>query len=275
MDILIEYENIIRPSVFVGLLVLLALAEFFAPLAKRQTSRPIQWITNIAIVVIDTLALRFLFPLLAVGVAAFANQNGIGLFNLIPLNSWVVFILSLLLLDLLIYGQHVIMHKVPILWRLHRMHHSELGLDVTSAVRFHPIEIILSMLIKMAFVLIMGIPAAAVIIFEILLNGLALFNHSNIKLPKKLDRLLRSVIVTPEVHWIHHSEKTYETNSNYGFNLIIWDKIFKTYVDKPTFDYPEMRQGLPEFGYEKSLSIKELIISPFKSYPRKQEHNNP
>ncbi len=275
MDVLIEYENIIRPSVFVGLLVLLAIAEFFVPLAKRQTPRPIQWVTNIVIVVIDTLALRFLFPLLAVGVAAYASQNGVGLFNLVSLNSWVVFVLSLLLLDLLIYGQHVIMHKVPLLWRLHRMHHSELGLDVTSAVRFHPIEIILSMLIKMAFVLIMGIPATAVIIFEVLLNGLALFNHSNIKLPKSMERLLRTVIVTPEVHWIHHSEKPNETHSNFGFNLIIWDKLFKTYVAKPTFDYPEMRQGLPEFGYKKPLSIIELIISPFKSYPRKQEQNNP
>lgn len=274
MDFLVEYEQTIRPSVFIGLLVLLALAEFISPLAKRQMSRPFQWFTNISIVIVDTLTLRILFPLLAVGIAQYANENGIGLFNLISLNIWVVFVLSLLMLDLLIYGQHVMMHKFPLLWQLHRMHHSELGLDVTSAVRFHPIEIIISMLIKMAFVFIMGIPAAAVIVFEILLNGLALFNHSNIKLPAVMERMLRTLIITPEIHWIHHSEKPFETHSNFGFNLVIWDKFFKTYVDKPTSDYSVMQQGLPEFGFKNPLSIIELMMSPFKNYPSKQPQDN-
>ncbi len=268
MDFLINNEQTIRLSVFIGLLVLLAVAELIAPLASRQISRAKQWVTNISIVIVDTITLRILFPILAVGVASYARENGIGLFNLITVNYWVSFVLSLLLLDVLIYAQHVMMHKVPMLWRLHRMHHTELGLDVTSAIRFHPIEIVISMLIKMLFVLIMGIPVAAVIVFEILLNGLALFNHSNLKLPRWMETILRRIIITPELHWIHHSEIVRETNSNFGFNLCIWDKIFSTYLDKPTFDYPQMRQGLPEFGYEKPLNFIELIISPFQKYPK-------
>ena len=273
IEILIEHEQTIRVSVFIGLLVLLSCAEFFIPLAKRQTVRLRQWFTNLAIVVIDTLTLRLIFPLLAVGTATYADQQGYGLFNIVDLNYWATFIISLLALDLLIYGQHVMMHNIPMLWRLHRMHHTELSLDTTSAVRFHPLEIVLSMLIKMLFVLIMGVPAAAVILFEILLNGLALLNHSNIKLPGLIERFLRLIIITPEVHWIHHSEINAETNSNYGFNLCLWDRLFSTYIDKPTKDYPDMRQGLREFGFEKSLSLPELIISPFKEYPDQKDMN--
>lgn len=266
MNFIIENEQNIRLGIFLSLLTLLAIGELIAPLAKRRVKRSTQWLTNISIIVIDTLTLRLLFPLIAVGVAKYAGENSIGLFNLIELNYWVSFFVSLLLLDLLIYGQHVMMHNVPILWRLHRMHHTELGLDVTSAVRFHPIEIVFSMLIKMLFVLIMGISIEAIIIFEVLLNGLALFNHSNLKLPTALDAALRKIIITPEVHWVHHSELVFETNSNYGFNLSIWDRIFGTYIDKPTLDHKEMRQGLIEFGFDKPLSLSELITSPFKDY---------
>lgn len=275
MDILIENEQNIRLGVSVGLLALFAAIEFIAPLAKRRTGRPFQWFTNFSIIIIDTAILRLLFPLLAVGVALYAHENSIGLFNIIELNDWAVLFISLLALDLLIYGQHVLVHKVPILWRLHRMHHTEIGLDVTSANRFHPIEIILSMLIKMGFVLIMGVPVAAVILFEILLNGLALFNHSNIRLPRMLEKLLRIVFITPEIHWIHHSEIVAETNSNYGFNLCIWDKIFGTYIDKPTLEYSEMQQGLSEFGFDKSLNFVELIISPFKNYSAPEDEHRP
>ena len=149
------------------------------------------------------------------------------------------------------------------------MHHTELGLDVTSAVRFHPIEIIISMLIKIAFVVLLGISVEAVIVFEILLNGLALFNHSNIKIAGPLEKILRKVIITPEIHWIHHSEIAHETNSNYGFNLVFWDKLFGTYIDKPTLNYDVMRQGLREFGFNRPMNLLELLISPFKSYPVK------
>ncbi|MBT5187622.1 MAG: sterol desaturase family protein [Kordiimonadaceae bacterium] len=268
MNTIIEYEQYIRPGVFIALLVLLGIAEFLAPLAKRRESHLHQWFTNLAMVTIDNIILKLLFPLLAVGVANYARENGIGLFNIINLPEMIIIVLSVLLLDLLIYGQHVMMHQMPILWRLHRMHHSELGLNVTSAVRFHPIEIIISMLIKMLFVLIMGIPVVAVIIFEVILNGLALFNHSNIKLPSPVEKILRTTFITPEIHWIHHSEIVSETNSNYGFNLCFWDKIFGTYIDKPTLNCEQMRQGLTEFGFEKPLNLIELLASPFKNYPQ-------
>jgi len=269
MDFLVEHEQVIRVGVFLAILVLLSGLEFLIPLAKRRLSRPTQWFTNLVIVLLDNLTLKIVFPLLAAGVAKYANDNGYGLFNIISAPYWVSFVLSLILLDLLIYTQHVMMHRIPILWRFHRMHHTELGLDATSALRFHPIEIIISMLIKMEFVLIMGIPVAAVIIFEVLLNGLALFNHSNIKLPEIIEKPLRRIIITPEIHWIHHSELPFETNSNYGFNLSLWDRLFSTYIDKPKQSYKELRQGLHEFGFKEPLNVLELLVSPFKEYPAK------
>jgi sterol desaturase/sphingolipid hydroxylase (fatty acid hydroxylase superfamily) len=265
MNTLIEYDQIIRLSIFLGLLIIFAVAEFYFPLAKRKSSRAQQWSTNLGIVLIDTIVIKLLFPLLAVGVAKYANLHSIGIFNVFEIPYLLTIILSLFMLDLLIYSQHVVMHRVPILWRLHRMHHTEISLDVTSALRFHPIEIIISMLIKMTFVLFMGVPVLAVIIFEVLLNGFALFNHSNLKLPAHLDKQLRKVIVTPEVHWIHHSQIVKETNSNYGFNLIIWDKMFSTYRALPSLDYTQMQQGLKEFGLTKPLGFFALLISPFKS----------
>jgi sterol desaturase/sphingolipid hydroxylase (fatty acid hydroxylase superfamily) len=264
MNLLIEFEKIIRPGLFLGLLVLLASAEFLFPLAKRKCIRSHQWMINLSLVLIDTFTLKLIFPLLVVGIAQYATEHSIGLFNLIELPFPVTLLTSLLMLDLLIYGQHVLMHKVPFFWRLHRVHHTELGLDVTSAVRFHPLEIIISMLIKMAFVLLMGIPVVAMIIFELLLNSLALFNHSNLKLSTSVDKFLRKLIVTPEIHWIHHSQVVKETNSNYGFNLIIWDKLFSTYTPRPSVDYPQMQQGLKEFGLKVPLSLYQLLILPFK-----------
>ncbi|MFT6986647.1 MAG: sterol desaturase/sphingolipid hydroxylase (fatty acid hydroxylase superfamily), partial [Psychromonas sp.] len=243
MNIFIDYQHIIRPAVFVLLFIILAIAEFSHPLAKRKSSRLQQWSINLSLGVINTLSMKLLLPLLAVGAAHYASEHQIGIFNLLNLPSLVVIILSLLMLDLIIYGQHVLLHKIPFLWTLHRMHHTEIGLDVSSALRFHPIEMVLSMVIKIAFVLLLGVPVAAVILFELLLNGLALFNHSNLKLAAKLDNCLRKVIVTPDVHWIHHSHLVKETNSNYGFNLIIWDKLFSTYTAKPSVDYPQMQQG--------------------------------
>lgn len=271
MDFIVAQEQNIRLGVFISLLVLFASLEFIAPLAKRRATRLSQWLTNISITVINTVIMRLILPIFAVGTANYSAENNLGLFNIFALGFWPTVVLSLVLLDLLIYGQHVMMHKIPLLWRLHRMHHTELGLDVTSAVRFHPIEIVLSMLIKMAFVLMMGIPVVAIILFEIILNGLALFNHSNIKLPGPIEQLLRKLFVTPEIHWIHHSEIINETNSNYGFNLVIWDKIFATYLDKPTLSYHQLRQGLKEFGFEKPLSLFELIMSPFKNFPEKDK----
>jgi sterol desaturase/sphingolipid hydroxylase (fatty acid hydroxylase superfamily) len=271
MNIIIDYEHVIRPGVFLGLLVVLAAVEFWRPLAQRKSSRARQWFINLTMVIIDAATLKLLVPLLAVGVAHYASEHSIGLLNYLDTHLVLAIIVSMLMLDLLIYGQHVLMHKLPVLWFLHRVHHTEIALDVSSAVRFHPVEIILSMLIKMLFVLIVGVPVVAVVIFEVLLNGLALFNHSNIKLAAGLDAFLRKLIVTPQVHWIHHSERVEETNSNYGFNLIIWDKLFSTYTKNPVLDYPDMQQGLREFGLSKPLNVFELLILPFKSHGYKKE----
>lgn len=264
MNILIEYEHIIRAGVFIAVLLIFSSLEYFFPLAKRKCQRTKQWGINLTLVVISSMSVRLCFPLLAVGAAQYADSHTVGLFNFITLPSFITVILTLLLFDLLIYCQHVLFHKVPIFWSLHKVHHTEISLDVTTAVRFHPIEIILSMLVKIAFVLLMGIPVLTVILFEILLNSLALFNHSNLKLPMKLEKSLRKIIITPEVHWIHHSQLIKETDSNYGFNLIVWDKLFSTYTEKPTFNYPEMQQGLAEFSAEAPLSLYKLLLLPFK-----------
>ncbi|GLS92405.1 sterol desaturase [Psychromonas marina] len=269
MEFLINYQHILRPSLFIVLFALFAYAEFYSPLSRRRTSRPQQWSTNLGLAVINSLFIKLIIPLLAVGVALYTHEHQLGLFNYIDANYVslpyaLVFLISLLILDLIIYCQHVLFHNVPLLWRLHRVHHTEIGLDVSSALRFHPVEILLSMLIKMSFVFLLGVPVAAVIVFEMLLNALALFNHSNLKLPKEVDKQLRKVIVTPEVHWIHHSPIVKETNSNYGFNLIIWDKLFSTYISTPRTEYQNMSQGLYQFGLQKSLSFKELLILPFK-----------
>ena len=270
MIYILENEPTIRLAFFLGILVLCASSEYVFPLTKRKEKRLKQWPINLSISVLNTLCLKVVFPLLAIDVAYYVSNNAIGLFNNFLIDPILVIVLSLFMLDLLIYAQHVMMHRLPLLWRLHRMHHTEIGLDVTTAVRFHPIEIVISMIIKILFVLLFGIPVIAVIIFEILLNGLSLFNHSNILLPRFLEKMLNKIIITPEIHWIHHSVIPKETNSNYGFNLSIWDKIFGTYTAKPTLQYDEMQQGLSEFGHDQSLNLIELLISPFKNYgPRK------
>lgn len=268
MDFLINYQHIIRPSLFIGLFTLFAIAEFHAPLSQRKTARYKQWSTNLALALINSLCLKLLLPLLAVGAALYASEHQIGMLNYFAIPYIVAVMLTLLLLDLIIYGQHVVFHKVPLLWRLHQMHHTEVGLDVSSAVRFHPLEIVISMLIKMLSIVLLGAPVAAVIIFEMLLNGFALFNHSNLKLPSKVDRLLRKLIVTPEVHWIHHSPIVKETNSNYGFNLIIWDKLFSTYNAKPSREYNQMDQGLYQYGLQTSLPLYQLLLLPFHNRKR-------
>ena len=168
-------------------------------------------------------------------------------------------------MDLIIYWQHVFMHNIPLLWRMHQVHHTEAGLDVSSAIRFHPLEMLFSMGIKILFVALLGVPVVAVILFEIILNASAMFNHSNIKLPKKLDSVLRKVIVTPEVHWVHHSQIVRETNSNYGFSLIFWDKLFSTYISRPKQDYPVLLQGLKQFNDQQPLNIGNLLLIPFKA----------
>ena len=242
-----ENEALIRLGIFVCLFAILAALEALVPRRRRSQSRRSRWVTNWSVTVLNTLTLRalaFALPLLAVGAAIDAEANGWGLFNTIALPLWVEIICVVLILDFAIWLQHLITHKVPILWRLHRVHHADVDMDVTTAIRFHPIEIALSMLLKIGLVYLLGPAAIAVILFEIILNGTAMFNHANLALPKWLDRLVRKVLVTPDMHRVHHSVHRHEHDSNYGFALSIWDRLFGTYIAQPAAGHDDMQVGL-------------------------------
>ncbi len=264
MDILLDQQAEIRLSVFLGLFAAMALWEVIAP--KRVLIRPRgeRWVTNILMTAINTAMVRFTVPVLATGSAFMAAEKGWGLLNLVSLPTWVDIAVAVIVLDLLIYFQHMVFHRVPVLWRLHRVHHTDLDFDVTTAVRFHPIEIFLSLLIKSAAVIALGAPAEAVVLFEILLNGTAMFNHGNVRLPKVLDILIRLLIVTPDMHRVHHSVIPSETDSNFGFNLSIWDRLFSTYRDQPAAGHQDMVIGLKEFREPVDLSLPFLLIQPFR-----------
>lgn len=212
-------EPVIRILGFASVLFIMVVWELFAARRPQAIKRTTRWPSNLAIVVLDTLAVRLLFPLGAVGIAVYASSQGLGLLNVIALPGWVAVVLAILVLDLAIYFQHRLFHAVPWLWRLHRMHHADLEFDVTTGLRFHPLEILLSMAIKIAIVLLIGAPALAVLIFEVLLNATSLFNHGNARLPQKVDRWLRLLLVTPDMHRVHHSIIRRETDSNFGFSV--------------------------------------------------------
>jgi sterol desaturase/sphingolipid hydroxylase (fatty acid hydroxylase superfamily) len=260
-----EYQlTDIRPVIFVGLLLGFGIIEFLLP---RRTLKPIKtkrWITNLLIIFIDSVLVKLLFKTAAIGVALWAVINGYGLFNFIEAPYWLAFGLSFAVLDFSIWLTHVASHKIPILWKIHRMHHSDVDIDASTGIRFHPFEIVLSMCWKFLVVLVLGAPVLSVLIFEIVLNSGALFNHSNIKIPLKFDRILRWIIVTPDMHRVHHSVISREHNSNYGFNLSIWDKIFSTYVDQPEMGHREMTIGLPDWQDEKPARLDWAMMVPFK-----------
>ncbi len=242
-----ENETLIRFGVFLGLFALLALIETARPRRVRSQTRTSRWVTNWAITIANTITLNALaiaLPLLAVGAAIDASNQGWGLFNALGLPLAIEIILTILILDFAIWLQHLITHKVPLLWRLHRVHHADVDIDVTTAIRFHPLEIALSMLIKIGLVYLLGPAAIAVILFEIILNGTAMFNHANIKLPLVLDAAVRKVLVTPDMHRVHHSVHRAEHDSNYGFSLSIWDRIFGTYIAQPAEGHDDMKIGL-------------------------------
>ncbi len=239
-----QHELAIRLSCFLGVFGGVALWELAAPRRRLTAPQPLRWASNLALVALDSLLLRALFPAAAVGVAAFAARRGWGLFHLLAVPSWFAVPASVVLLDAVIYLQHVAFHGVPLLWRLHRVHHADLDIDVTTGSRFHPIEIVLSMLVKAAAILVLGSPATAVVIFEVLLNASAMFNHGNIRLPLALDRVLRWLLVTPDMHRVHHSVDVAETNSNFGFNLPWWDRLFGTYRDQPRAGHVGMTIGI-------------------------------
>lgn len=260
-----QIEQTIRLSVFAGVLLLVALWEIIAPRRPLRDNKRRRWFTNLSLVVIDTTAVRFLFPILPVALARVAESRGWGLFNVFQIAPWLEIILSFILLDFTIYLQHLLFHHIPTLWRFHRMHHTDLDLDVTSGNRFHPLEIILSMLIKMAALLLLGVPAVAMLTFEVVLNACAMFSHGNIRLPAALDRLLRLFLVTPDMHRVHHSTIVRETNSNFGFNLPWWDRICGTYRPQPEKGHLGMTIGLKEYHDPEKLTLFRLLIQPFTS----------
>lgn len=242
-----EHELVIRLGIFFGLFIALAGIESLIPRRARVHSRAMRWTTNWGISILNTGVLQLLaiaIPALAAGAALDASMNGWGLFNQISAPIWLELILAILIFDFAIWLQHLITHKIPILWRLHRVHHADRDMDVTTAIRFHPVEIALSMILKVGLVYALGPSVLAIIVFEILLNGTAMFNHANIRLPLPLDVAIRRILVTPDMHRVHHSEHRHEHDSNYGFSLSIWDRLFGTYIAQPAAGHDAMTVGL-------------------------------
>jgi len=261
-----EHEALIRLAVFLGLFAVFATLEALAPRRARTQSRAARWLTNWAITLLNTLMLRalaILLPLLAVGAAMDAAANGWGLLNRLDAPAWLEIAGAVLVFDLAIWAQHLITHKLPILWRLHRVHHADRDIDVTTAIRFHPVEIALSMLLKIGLVYLIGPAALAIVLFEIILNGTALFNHANLALPRWLDRGLRLVLVTPDMHRVHHSVHRHEHDSNYGFALSIWDRLFGTYIAQPAAGHDGMEIGL-EWRDDRPSKLGWSLMLPFR-----------
>ena len=265
MDELIStHEAAIRLGSFLGIFTLMALWEILAPRRKLTQPKAGRWLNNIGLIVLNTALLRVVFPAAAVGVAGYAELMQWGLFNLIEVHPAVALLVSVIVLDAAIYLQHVMFHALPVLWRLHRVHHADLDFDVTTGARFHPIEILLSMLIKFAVIVLLGPPLAAVVIFEVLLNAMSMFNHSNVRLPLALDSVLRRIIVTPDMHRVHHSHLADETNSNFGFNLSLWDRIFGTYRAQPAAGHTDMVIGIDTFrDPAHCVKLSGLLFMPF------------
>jgi len=259
-------EPLIRFLVFIAILVAMGLLQALFPRRRLQLGYH-RWPANLSLVVVDVVLVRLLLPAGAVGAALWADQMGFGLMHWLGIDVMLALLVSLMLLDLVIYAQHRVFHAVPLLWRLHRVHHADQEIDVSTGLRFHPIEILLSMLIKIAAVALLGAPVAAVLLFEMLLNGMAMFNHSNVCLPLRLDAALRALVVTPDMHRVHHSVLPYETNSNFGFNLSIWDRLFGSYVVQPEHGHDGMRIGLNGFQSGHADKLKDLLYMPFLDSP--------
>jgi len=262
---LLSHEGPLRLGCFVGVFALVALGETRLPCRPLTIKKRVRWFNNLSLVAINTLVTRLIFPAAAVGAAALAESKGWGVFHIVQLPIWASVVLSVVLLDLAIYLQHVMFHAVPLLWRLHRVHHTDLDYDVTTGARFHPIEILLSMAIKYAVIFLLGAPVVAVIIFEALLNATAMFNHGNLRLPKGLDAILRLVVVTPDMHRVHHSTAADETNSNFGFNLPWWDRLFGTYRAQPRDGHLGMTIGIDSYRDPSQVQrLPGILILPFR-----------
>ena len=267
-ELITTHETAVRMSFFFGVLILMAVWEVLAPRRAANVSKIVRWGNNLGLVVFNSVLLRLVFPTAAVGVTIFASEHSWGLLNYVQLPSVAAVAISIVVMDFVIYVQHILMHAIPALWRLHRVHHADLDYDFTTGVRFHPLEIIVSMLIKFVAILLLGPPVAAVVIFEIILNASSMFNHGNIKLPAALDRILRLLIVTPDMHRIHHSVEKDESNRNFGFNLSLWDRFFGTYRRQPRAGHEEMVVGIQNYRELRDVtSFKGLLLLPFRNKP--------
>jgi len=256
-------EHVIRLSCFLGVLTAVAVWEVIAPRREPTVSKGRRWFANLSLVAIDTAVVRLFLPVVPVGMAYLARERGWGVLTMIDLPDWLAIVLAVVALDFVIYIQHLLFHFLPVLWRVHRMHHTDLDLDVTSGNRFHPIEIVISIGIKLMAVALLGPPAAAVVIFEVVLNATSQFNHGNIRLPEAVDRWLRLALVTPDMHRVHHSVIPRETNSNFGFNLPWWDRLCGTYRPQPEAGHTGMVIGLREFRDQEKLGLYRLLVLPF------------
>ncbi len=276
-EILLSYEPVIRLGAFASIFAAMALWELLAPRRPQAIGRFWRWPSNLGIVALNTLLVRLVFPTAAVGVALFAELHGWGLLHALKVPAWLAITASVIFLDLAIYLQHVLFHAVPVLWRLHRMHHADLEFDVTTGARFHPIEILLSMAIKLGVVAALGAPAVAVLIFEVLLNATSMFNHGNVRLSERLDGVLRRIVVTPDMHRVHHSVAPRETNSNFGFNLPWWDRLSGTYCAQPAAGHEKMTIGISQFREPRELRLDRMLLQPFRGdvrlYPLGQREN--
>ena len=258
-------EPAIRLGFFLGIFAVIGFWELLAPRRRLTVSKTLRWTSNLGLVALNTVLLRLIFPLAGVGLAAFCAENGWGILNHFQVPFWVAVPLAVIAMDFVIWLQHVMVHAVPLLWRLHRVHHADLDYDVTTGARFHPLEIVLSMLIKFATIVVLGPPVVAVVIFEVLLNATAMFNHGNIGLPATLDRVLRWVVVTPDMHRVHHSIEDDETNSNFGFNLPWWDRLFGTYRDQPRAGQLGMTIGIRDHADPREVArLDGMLLLPFR-----------
>jgi sterol desaturase/sphingolipid hydroxylase (fatty acid hydroxylase superfamily) len=263
-DTLLTNASLIRLAAFAGIFAAMASWEILAPRRDQKLGRGTRWPGNIAVVVLDTVLVRLVFPTTAVALGLVAEARGWGLFHALDLSKWASVPLAVMALDLAIYLQHVLFHAVPALWRLHRMHHADLEIDVTTGGRFHPIEILLSMGLKLGVVAALGAPALAVVAFEVLLNATSMFNHANVRMPVRLDRALRWIVVTPDMHRVHHSILVRETNSNFGFNLPWWDRLFGTYRAQPAAGHEAMIIGIEQFREPAEQRLDRMLTQPFR-----------
>ena len=261
------YEVAIRLGFFFGVFAVVGSWEHLLPRRPLTSAKAVRWFSNLAITVLNPAVVYLIFPIMPVGMALLARESGWGVLNHMDLPYWFEVAVGVMVLDLTIYLQHVMFHTIPVFWRLHMMHHTDLDFDVTTGLRFHPIEMILSMGIKLSAVVLIGAPPLAVLLFEVLLNATSMFNHGNIRLPLRIDRKLRLLVVTPDMHRVHHSVTIRETNSNFGFNLPWWDRLLGTYRDQPAAGHDGMVIGLAQFRDARRLTLPWLLALPFIGKP--------